>query len=474
MRAGKDLSELIYAASASDGELSSRLAEEAARRIEDDIAASGFLPGCSLGSLRVLSERYRVGRAVIREALGLLERRGLGKMRPGPCGGFILTKPRCDGVARELAQHFRSSGITLPQLLDAREAVDLMVVRMALAAQARNPSPRESFDEASGTESNPLAARLQLAHVAREPAPALLVECLNQLTLDFLPANGARAFTPEAQNAMSDVHLAVQRADLPAAMGAAERAHQQLMACMSKLEPTPQSRSPRDPLSAGGSLAGNIAGQLAAQIIGGGSAGMRLGSEWDLCERFGVSRLTLRRAIRLLQDSGLVECRRGRGNGLIARDRRVPGSIRLLLAYLISEKLDPMSAGTMLLQLNCFTPALAVSRAAEEEKNKLRAALEKIESDESVDRYDLLRLVQRVSRLADSPVIDLVSRGLAAYEARFRATLPERLPASAHASYFQLLRRLLERMTGGAASELTWAKRESAELLVQMSFSRPI
>ena len=99
MRVGKHLSELIYAASANDGEPSSRLAEEAARRIEDDIASSGFLPGCSLGSLRVLSERYRVGRAVIREALGLLERRGLGKMRPGPCGGFILTKPRCDGVA---------------------------------------------------------------------------------------------------------------------------------------------------------------------------------------------------------------------------------------------------------------------------------------------------------------------------------------------------------------------------------------
>ena len=447
------------------------MAEEAARRIEDDIASSGFLPGCSLGSLRVLSERYRVGRAVIREALGLLERRGLGKMRPGPCGGFILTKPRCDGVARELAQHFRTSGITLQQLLDAREAVDLMVVRMALAARSRSPIPPDSSGGIPGIDTDPLTARLQLAQGAHEPALALLVECLNQLTLDFLPAGAAQWVGLEAQHAMSDVHLAVQRGDLSAAMGAAERAHQELMACMSELK---QSSRSDYPLSAGGALAGNIASQLAAQILGGGSAGMRLGSEWDLCERFGVSRLTLRRAIRLLQDSGLVECRRGRGNGLIARDRRAPGSIRLLLAYLISEKLDPMSAGTMLLQLNCFTPALAVARAGEDEKHKLQAALGKIESDESVDRYDLLRLVQRVSRLADSPVIDLISRSLAAYEARFRATLPERLPASAHASYFQLLRRLLERMTGGTAAELSWAKQQSEQLLVQMSFSRPI
>jgi hypothetical protein len=115
-----------------------------------------------------------------------------------------------------------------------------------------------------------------------------------------------------------------------------------------------------------------------------------------------------------------------------------------------------------------------VSRAGADEKHKLEAALEKIESDESVDRCDLLRLVQRVSRLADSPVIDLVSRSLAAYEARFRATLPERLPAAVHASYFQLLRRLLERMTLGTAAELEWAKRESAQLLVEMSLTRPI
>ncbi len=80
-------------------------------------------------------------------------------------------------------------------------------------------------------------------------------------------------------------------------------------------------------------------------------------SGWDLCERFGASRLTLRQAIRLLQDSGLVECRRGRGNGLVIRDRRASGSIRLMLACLISEKLDPITAGTILFQLNAYVPA---------------------------------------------------------------------------------------------------------------------
>ena len=67
--------ERIYVASTSDGESGARLTEALARRIEDDIASLGPVPGASLGSLRELSERYRVGRSVVREAVGLLERR---------------------------------------------------------------------------------------------------------------------------------------------------------------------------------------------------------------------------------------------------------------------------------------------------------------------------------------------------------------------------------------------------------------
>src|SRR5690349_7060658 len=93
-------------------------------------------------------------------------------------------------------------------------------------------------------------------------------------------------------------------------------------------------------LACAGTRAAAIARCLAEEIQETRSAGTRLGSEWDLCERFGVSRLTLRQAVRLLQDSGLVECRRGRGNGLLIRDRRASGSIRLVLAYLIGERLD--------------------------------------------------------------------------------------------------------------------------------------
>ena len=54
----------IYAASTSEEEADGRLAEELARRIEDDIAARNLPPGGALGSLRELSDRYAVGYAV--------------------------------------------------------------------------------------------------------------------------------------------------------------------------------------------------------------------------------------------------------------------------------------------------------------------------------------------------------------------------------------------------------------------------
>jgi hypothetical protein len=118
--------ERIYVASTCDGESVARMTEELARRIEDDIAGFGLVPGASLGSLRELSERYRAGRSVVREAVGLLERRGLGRLRPGPCGGFILARPQPQSIGAALADHFRSSDVTPLQIRDARDALDLV------------------------------------------------------------------------------------------------------------------------------------------------------------------------------------------------------------------------------------------------------------------------------------------------------------------------------------------------------------
>jgi DNA-binding FadR family transcriptional regulator len=221
-------------------------------------------------------------------------------------------------------------------------------------------------------------------------------------------------------------------------------------------------------------LASLVARRIAADIRSGFGSGERIGSEWDLCERHNVSRATLRQAIRQLQDSDLVECRRGRGNGLVARNPRGTGSIRLVMAYLISRQMDPLKAGTLLFQLNRHVPALAVSRADPAARARLECLLEKVDGQKTIDRCDLLRLVHGVSQVADSPIIDLFSRCLAAYEARFHPQLIERLPPRFQAEYFGLLRLLLERVEPGDPDHLAWAKGESAQVMLAMSRDRPI
>lgn len=472
MRSHVSAAERIYAASISEGESASRLADALAKRIEDEILSRNLPAGGLLGSLRELSARYASGRSVTREAFGLLERRGLGAMRPGPCGGFILAKPRADAIAEELAEYFRSSGVTLRQLMDAREAVDLMAARFAAAGRPR-AAELAGLEKASALDdlSGHLSARLEVARLAAQPVLVLFVECLNSLTADFLrhpPPPEGRGFPASLQDAL-------RAGDVDGAVAAVRQAHAGLAGwLLDRRHPRTISAQSASRTSRARSLSSVIAAKLAAEIAALSRAGARLGSESDLCERFNVSRLTLRQAIRRLQDSGLVECRRGRGNGLLVRDRRAAGCIRLMLAYLIGEKTDPMAAGTILFQLNCFIPAFAVSRADAGQRRDLEAALARVEACDPFDRCDLLNLVQCVSRLAESPIIDLFSRCLAAYEARFRASLAERLPASAQANYFRLIRRLLKRLPSAHAADIERAKLDCAELMLDMSYSRPI
>jgi hypothetical protein len=136
--------------------------------------------------------------------------------------------------------------------------------------------------------------------------------------------------------------------------------------------------------------------------------------------------------------------------------------------------MNPLSAGTILFQLNRFIPALAVSRASPRQRAHLQTLLATAERSDPLDRYDLLRLVQCVSQLADSPILDLFSRCLAAYEARFHPLLLERMPVDIQSGYFALLRHLLDERNASDEAYLRTAKRNSAEVMLEMSRSRPI
>lgn len=185
--------ERIYAASTSEDLDAVRLAETLARRIEDDIATRSIPPGGVMGSLRELAERYAVGRAAAREAVALLERRGLGRLRPGPYGGFIVSKPPAELVGATLADYFRMTGATRTQIGDAREALDLTLVDSVLAARRAQVAASDLPDPhfAKGWLDWHLELRATLARHTAEPALGMFVVCLEELTREVVDENAA-------------------------------------------------------------------------------------------------------------------------------------------------------------------------------------------------------------------------------------------------------------------------------------------
>ncbi|WP_305097199.1 FadR/GntR family transcriptional regulator [Croceibacterium aestuarii] len=469
--------EQIYSSSTSEDATPARLAEKLARLIEDEIAINNLPAGGIVGSLRDLSERYSVGRAATREAVALLERRGLGRLRPGPCGGFVVAQPEADSIGTELANYFRLIEVTRRQIQDAYEAVDLTAAGAAARAETNEDllewlrTPQEFAGPQWHRE-----IRRAVGRMSGEPVLELFVQCLNALT-EPLVGSGAPDAESERSAAIEAGRLAsaIEAGDGGAATAAAAHLHARLRTWLenadSRIE-LPDIETSR--MADDRTLASLVARRIAAEVVRGSGSGQRLGSEWDLCERYSVSRTTLRQAIRQLQDSGLVECRRGRGNGLLTRDPRGTGSIRLVLAFLISRQMDPLNAGTFLFQLNRYVPALAVSRASPAQRVRLEKLLARVRRSVSIDRYDLLRLVQCVSQAANSPIIDLFSRCLAAYEARFHPQLMERLPTDVQSEYFDLLSSLMADFDDGSRWDIDRAKEQSAKVMLEMSRTRPI
>jgi GntR family transcriptional regulator len=118
--------------------------------------------------------------------------------------------------------------------------------------------------------------------------------------------------------------------------------------------------------------------RLRARIIAGEDLpGARLPSEADLARSFGVSRVTVREALRLLQREGLLVARHGSGHFVLGRER-------------IREPLTELRSVTELLHSLGYAVETTVLRTVEEAAGELASALE-LEPGELVVRAERLR-----------------------------------------------------------------------------------
>jgi DNA-binding FadR family transcriptional regulator len=102
-----------------------KLGEMLAATIGDDIAASGRRVGSVFGTEAALLQRYRVSRAVFREAVRLLEYHSVAQMRRGPGGGLIVTTPQAQASIDTIALYLQYRKPSREDLRCVRDAIEI-------------------------------------------------------------------------------------------------------------------------------------------------------------------------------------------------------------------------------------------------------------------------------------------------------------------------------------------------------------
>jgi DNA-binding FadR family transcriptional regulator len=113
-------------------------AEAVARRITQEIADRGMRPGELVGAEKELIEQEGVSRAVLREAVRLLEHHQIARMRRGPGGGLFVFEPSAGAVTEIAAIYLARRGMRLADLAELRTGVE--VAMAGLAAERLDPA----------------------------------------------------------------------------------------------------------------------------------------------------------------------------------------------------------------------------------------------------------------------------------------------------------------------------------------------
>jgi DNA-binding FadR family transcriptional regulator len=101
--------------------------------MRDDIERAGWSVGSLLGSEPELVEQYGVSRAVLREAIRLLEYHGSVTTRRGPGGGVFVAQPVSGAAIHAARVVLEYEGVESADIWAARRIVEELCVRLATA-----------------------------------------------------------------------------------------------------------------------------------------------------------------------------------------------------------------------------------------------------------------------------------------------------------------------------------------------------
>jgi len=115
-----------------------RIFQDVVEQIQETILAGKLMPGEMLPSERELKEMLQVSRGTLREALRVLEQKGLIEIKLGVGGGAVVQDINYDRINESLALLIRYQKVSLQHLTEFRVGVEGRV--SALAAERATPA----------------------------------------------------------------------------------------------------------------------------------------------------------------------------------------------------------------------------------------------------------------------------------------------------------------------------------------------
>jgi DNA-binding FadR family transcriptional regulator len=106
------------------------LVENLVNQLEDAILSGSFKPGEKLPSSSELEACMGASRGTLREALRILQQKGLVESRVGVKGGIFVREANTDPVTEGLAQLIRLQKISLDDLAEFRQAIESGLIRL--------------------------------------------------------------------------------------------------------------------------------------------------------------------------------------------------------------------------------------------------------------------------------------------------------------------------------------------------------
>jgi DNA-binding FadR family transcriptional regulator len=444
-------------AGAIDGGAPDSAGVQLADRIGADVLSSRAAPGTVVASETELRARHAAGRPVFRQAVRILEGRGIAYMRRGHGGGLVVAEPNADFAGRALSIIIESQTVDLPALSLLPTAVDTHLflhgarrLNFEKCQELRRLARR--LDRLSDEEFLRVGAHRQMHKAIRtasgEPAVALAHRTATEYSIDLIPysvnvvAEGSKG---ESWRITYDTAEALVAGDAARLFECRRRQidlFRESYPRWSAIEHDPRLAPKVGDLNRPEfQVASNRAERLAREILREirlleWRPGDRIGGGVELMARYGASTNILRQAVRMLEEHSAVEVERGRKGGLFVavpdRSRAVDRATAFLRqSGAAASDIEAFLANLMLEALNTGRPIVG---------EVLRAAL----GPSPVVTFG--RLAQAIASASKNPALELFCEILSLFlplELRAKAPLDVVLDAFTSGDRIQRRRVLL-------------------------------